>query len=564
MAIKDDSNSNKVLKLLLQSFNGLFFSYLTNRELGLLDTIITDVNLRQIYFKQAERFYLCNKIQSLDELNWILKRNINITKCHFDFDFEGKQNIRHIINNDLMYFDIVPVYMIDDISPADLYSRIASTYKDLIEISGSLIDDDGLLALSMVSHPSLTSFKFRKCEICDTSVTRLCKGCPLLKTLLLTCQDSELSDESIESIVKYCPGIERLSLGWTVITDASMAYLGTLTSLKHLNLSHCRGLTSNGVQSLLRRTGANLEELVLSDCDEDDDNCDFCDAALVQCIGECCPNLRGFVVQIGIESNMTDVPLITLVQRCPLLETFSVWCETLLITDVLLVALSEHCPHLSTLSLWYGGYTDAGVTAVAKKCTELMELELFGIADLTDRCLLSIAANCKQLQKFGLRDSNHYTDRGLCHLFDSCTQLTDIYLRSLSRMTGTILALAQCCRGMRMLELSHNAALTEKTIVYLVTLQQLETLTVGNCSSLSDHTLESVARYCPRLRTINIYGCPLITEKGLIALLTYGKRLRSIEIIGIKLTPETHAAYLTRRTSPHRLKVQLNAVTFWL
>ena len=91
MAIKDDSNSYKVLKLLLQSCNHLFFSYLTNRELGLLDTLISDVNLRQIYWKQAERFYLCNKIQSLEELNWILKRNIHITKCYLDFEFEGKR-----------------------------------------------------------------------------------------------------------------------------------------------------------------------------------------------------------------------------------------------------------------------------------------------------------------------------------------------------------------------------------------------------------------------------------------------------------------------------------------
>ena len=88
--IVDDSEGYKVLELLLlESSNHLFFSYLTNRELGVLDTVITDLNLRSIYFREAFHFYLNNKIQSLDELSWILKRNIHITKCHLDFEFEG-------------------------------------------------------------------------------------------------------------------------------------------------------------------------------------------------------------------------------------------------------------------------------------------------------------------------------------------------------------------------------------------------------------------------------------------------------------------------------------------
>ena len=89
--IYDDSSSYKVLKQLLQSCSDLFFSYLTNRELGILDRVITDVNLRNIYFQRAGLFYLNNKIKSLNEMEWILMKGIVITKCHLDFEFEGKQ-----------------------------------------------------------------------------------------------------------------------------------------------------------------------------------------------------------------------------------------------------------------------------------------------------------------------------------------------------------------------------------------------------------------------------------------------------------------------------------------
>ena len=88
-AVNDDRSIYKVIKLLLQSCGDIFFPYLTNRELGVLDRIITDISLRKLYFQQAGKFYLTNKFQSLDELDWVMKRSFIMTKCHLDFEFEG-------------------------------------------------------------------------------------------------------------------------------------------------------------------------------------------------------------------------------------------------------------------------------------------------------------------------------------------------------------------------------------------------------------------------------------------------------------------------------------------
>ena len=87
--IYDDSSSYKVLKLFLQSCSDLFFSYLTNRELGVLDRVITDINLRKIYFQRAGLFYQDNNVESMDEMEWVLTRSIFLTKCHLDFEFAG-------------------------------------------------------------------------------------------------------------------------------------------------------------------------------------------------------------------------------------------------------------------------------------------------------------------------------------------------------------------------------------------------------------------------------------------------------------------------------------------
>ena len=49
-------------------------------------------------------------------------------------------------------------------------------------------------------------------------------------------------------------------------------------------------------------------------------SCKFCDYSLLNCIGECCPNLREFAVKIDPESMVLEAFLITLFKGCPLLE----------------------------------------------------------------------------------------------------------------------------------------------------------------------------------------------------------------------------------------------------
>ena len=93
MDLFEDTKSYKVFILLLESFKDLFLAYLTNRELGMLDRAITDVNLRKVYLKEASTFYLNNDVESLDELRWIVKRGIPLSKVHLSslcYELNGK------------------------------------------------------------------------------------------------------------------------------------------------------------------------------------------------------------------------------------------------------------------------------------------------------------------------------------------------------------------------------------------------------------------------------------------------------------------------------------------
>ena len=81
-----------------QVFDSLFgpwwehlFPYLSNKEIGKLELILTEKSLRNLYLNIIKSFYLVNTINSPSELGWIMKREIELTICRLDFD--GKTNM---------------------------------------------------------------------------------------------------------------------------------------------------------------------------------------------------------------------------------------------------------------------------------------------------------------------------------------------------------------------------------------------------------------------------------------------------------------------------------------
>ena len=92
MEISSLSTSNKppsILRFIFESYWEIFLPFLSNLEIGKLDLILTDVSLRKLYFSLVNSFYMKNTIYDYKELDWILNKNISLTKCHLDFKFKG-------------------------------------------------------------------------------------------------------------------------------------------------------------------------------------------------------------------------------------------------------------------------------------------------------------------------------------------------------------------------------------------------------------------------------------------------------------------------------------------
>ena len=77
--------SRQVFMFLLGSCWDHLYPYLLNEDISKIDSAITEKSLRRLYKYHACKFYLVNCILSYVELEWVLKRGIDLTVCRLDF-----------------------------------------------------------------------------------------------------------------------------------------------------------------------------------------------------------------------------------------------------------------------------------------------------------------------------------------------------------------------------------------------------------------------------------------------------------------------------------------------
>ena len=89
------SKGRQAFMVLLGPCWDLFYPYLSNEDIGKIDSVLTEKNLRELYFKQASKFYLTNSIYSVVELEWIIMRGIGLTVCRLAFWSKGELVIKN-------------------------------------------------------------------------------------------------------------------------------------------------------------------------------------------------------------------------------------------------------------------------------------------------------------------------------------------------------------------------------------------------------------------------------------------------------------------------------------
>ena len=110
---------------------------------------------------------------------------------------------------------------------------------------------------------------------------------------------------------------------------------------------------------------------------------------------ECCP---GFLKSLSIRStSITDAAVSAVARNCPDLEELQ--AENSQVTDESIISLAKHCAHLAHLDLDDTGITVASVLAIARRAPNLHELWVNAQnCILTDEALYALGRGCKNLQ----------------------------------------------------------------------------------------------------------------------------------------------------------------------
>ena len=112
ITVTNVSKNRQVLTLLWGNRWDLFFPYLSNREIGKFDSALSEKSLRVTYFKQVSKFYLVNQINTTAEIEWILKRGIDLTVCRLAFTTYHDGNYYHHVYVNIKFYVFLLIHVI--------------------------------------------------------------------------------------------------------------------------------------------------------------------------------------------------------------------------------------------------------------------------------------------------------------------------------------------------------------------------------------------------------------------------------------------------------------------
>jgi F-box and leucine-rich repeat protein 1 (S-phase kinase-associated protein 2) len=164
---------------------------------------------------------------------------------------------------------------------------------------------------------------------------------------------------------------------------------------------------------------------------------------------------------------------------------------------------------------------DGAVEAVANNCHELKDLDLSRSFRLSDRSLYALADGCPHLTRLNISGCSNFSDSALVHLMVCCNELKYLNLCGCVRAVSdrALQAIGQNCNQLQSLNLGWCESITDKGVVCLASgCPNLRALDLCGCILITDESVIALANGCPHLRSLGLYYCQNITDKAMYSL----------------------------------------------
>ncbi|XP_022745484.1 F-box protein At3g58530-like isoform X1 [Durio zibethinus] len=163
------------------------------------------------------------------------------------------------------------------------------------------------------------------------------------------------------------------------------------------------------------------------------------------------------------------------------------------ISDKGIEAITSCCPKLKVFSIyWNVRATDIGVKHLVKNCKYIVDLNLSGCKNLSDKSLQLVADNYQELESLNLTRCVKMTDSGLQQVLVKCSFLRSLNLYALS-------------------------SFTDEAYKKISVLTHLRFLDLCGAQNLSDEGLSCLAK-CKKLVSLNLTWCVRVTDVGVVAI----------------------------------------------
>ncbi|XP_035982911.1 F-box/LRR-repeat protein 3 isoform X2 [Fundulus heteroclitus] len=386
-----------------------------------------------------------------------------------------------------------------------LLTEQSSSLKAL-DLSRTSITPESLRIVAQVQDLVLEELHLQGCkELTDYSVEVLVKHQPGLLKLDLSCCP-ELSSRTVRAVARGLRSLTHLSLSRdSKITEKGLVELLSVSSLVSLGLSGCLHSSGAELQEDLKASTAATAQLELLHLSGSTNLQDGVLVSLSQLLGGSLKEL-----DLTLCLSLTDLSLCSISAGLQRLEVLRLgWCKE--VTDRgLLGTVQDSRPETGdggprfTRTFGNMGFFQPPRMPFEERPTpvsreELQRLErrhgasLSALRRLTE---LDLSA-CSKLSDASITQVVHFPDLQRLSL-SMLPEISDASLASVGRR----------CRSLTSLQLSHCPGITDRGVAQaLPYLRRLQHLSLSCCDNITDRTLQLLMQHCSRLKTLDVSMC---------------------------------------------------------
>ena len=338
---------------------------------------------------------------------------------------------------------------------------------------------------------------------------------------------SDLSEEDsiVQTLVRSCPRLEKLTLSSENITDNCMIQLSHLSQLKRFTLKQSSLVTKTGLRRFLE-AGGKLESLTFSHVQAFSTH--DIDSLLdhpYSSIAINCKHLK--VLEITTNTVFGDLSaalLETVLASCVNLEELriqNIYKRDWTYRDRILIALIAHCPNVVCIKL-PGFFSEAALLDLFRTYPRLTELSLH---PLSDSSIQALNLHCPPLKRF--LTNRAMTDATLCKFFESHPNLVAL---PVIYSKAALVSLARNCPKLKRLSLALSRVDFGNTVYKATeTCRNLVSMTISLRTMLSVSEASVLGNSCRRVRRLRLYSDKM-SASGIVALIQQTRRLNVLTI----------------------------------